>query len=166
WALASTSARSLQDFVSATPLVSDLGLRASLYPKIEPLLTGLPEKLAGGGKGKGTSGRYVRVERVGNQTLTLAEVEVFSDGRNVARGRKASQKNTAHGGDAAKAVDGNTSDSFGGGGQTHSQENTANPWWEVDLGEETPIDSIVIFNRNDGGLGQRLNNFTLKVLDS
>jgi len=166
WALASTSARSLQDFVAATPLVSDLGLRASLYPKIEPLLAGLPEKLSGGGKGKGTSGRYVRVELVGNQTLTLAEVEVFSDGRNVARGRKASQKNTAHGGDAAKAVDGNTSDSFGGGGQTHSQENTASPWWEVDLGEETPIDSIVIFNRNDGGLGQRLNNFTLKVLDS
>ncbi len=166
WALAQSSARNLQDFVSATPLVSDLGLRASLYPRIEPLLAGLPEKLAGGGKGKGTSGRYVRVELVGNQTLTLAEVEVYSDGRNVARGRKASQKNTAHGGEATRAVDGNTSDSFGGGGQTHSQESTANPWWEVDLGEETPIDSIIIFNRNDGGLGQRLNNFTLKVLDS
>ncbi len=165
WALASTSTRSLQDFVSATPLVSDLGLRASLYPRVEPLLAGLPEKLAGGGKGKGTSGRYVRVELVGIQTLTLAEVEVYSDGRNVARGKKCSQKNTAHGGDAARAVDGNTDASYGGGGQTHTQENTANPWWEVDLGEETPIDSIVVFNRDDG-LGQRLNNFTLKVLDS
>ncbi len=166
WTLAQSSARSLQDFVSATPLVSDLGLRASLYPQIEPLLAGLPEGLATGNKGKGTSGRYVRVELVGNQTLTLAEVEVFSDGRNVARGRKASQKNTSHGGEASRGVDGNTNDSYGGGGQTHSQENTPNPWWEVDLGEETPIDSIVIFNRADGGLGQRLNNFTLKVLDS
>ena len=166
WALASSSAKSLQDFVSATPLVSDPGLRASLYPKIEPLLAGLPEKLASGGKGKGTSGRYVRVELPGNGTLTLAEVEVYSDGRNAARGKKASQKNTAHGGDAAKGVDGNTSDSYGGGGQTHTQENTASPWWEVDLGEETPIDSIVIFNRNDGGLGKRLDGFTLSVLGS
>ncbi len=165
WTLAQSSARSLQDFVSATPLVSDLGLRASLYAKIEPLLAGLPEKLAGGNKGKGTSARYVRIELVGNQTLTLAEVEVYSDGRNVARGKKATQKNTAHGGEAAKGVDGNTNSSYGGGGQTHSQENTPNPWWEVDLGEETPIDSIVIFNRDDG-LSQRLNNFTLKVLDS
>lgn len=165
WALAQSSARSLQDFVSATPLVSDLGLRASLYAKIEPLLTGLPEKLAGGNRSKGTSARYVRVELVGNQTLTLAEVEVYSDGWNVARGKKATQKNTSHGGEAAKGVDGNTNASYGGGGQTHSQENTPNPWWEVDLGEETPIDSIVIFNRDDG-LSQRLNNFTLKVLDS
>ncbi|MFN0021101.1 MAG: PVC-type heme-binding CxxCH protein [Pirellulaceae bacterium] len=166
WALAQTNAKALQDFVAATPLVSDPGLRASLYPRIELLLTGLPEKLATGKKGNGTSGRYVRVELVGNQTLTLAEVEVYSDGASVARGKKATQKNTSHGGEAARGVDGNTNDSYGGGGQTHSEENTANPWWEVDLGEETPIDSIVIFNRNDGGLSQRLNNFTLKVLDS
>ena len=28
--------------------------------------------------------------------------------------------------------------SYGDGGQTHTQENTANPWWEVDLGAELP----------------------------
>ena len=39
-----------------------------------------------------------------------------------------------------------------------------NPWWEVDLGSEVPIQSIVIFNRTDGRLGSRLNGYTLKVL--
>ena len=48
---------------------------------------------------------------------------------------------------------------------THSVENTANPWWEVDLGKEYPIDKIVIWNRTDGNLGNRLNNFNLHVLD-
>ena len=33
----------------------------------------------------------------------MAEVEVFSNGENVARRGRASQKNTAHGGDAKKA---------------------------------------------------------------
>ena len=64
-----------------------------------------------------------------------------------------SQKNTAHGGEAAKAIDGNKNGSFGGGGQTHTAENTPDPWWEVDLGDETPIDHIAIYNRTDDGLG-------------
>src|SRR5262249_27747146 len=75
------------------------------------------------------------------------------------------QKNTAHGGDAARAIDGNKSGRYGDGGQTHTQEDTSNPWWEVDLGREVPIDAIVVYNRTDDGLGQRLNGFTLKVLD-
>src|SRR5207248_5766533 len=82
----------------------------------------------------------------------------------VARQGKATQKNTAHGGDAKKAIDGNRGGSYGAGGQTHTEENTANPWWEVDLGAEYPISSIVIHNRTDDGLGKRLDGFTLKVL--
>jgi putative heme-binding domain-containing protein len=112
-------------------------------------------------------GRYVRIELPGPQrTLTLAEVEVYSDGRNVARHGKASQKNTAHGGQAARAIDGNTSGSYSAGGQTHTQEGTANPWWQVDLGREFPIDRVVVWNRNDGNLGTRLDGFSLKVLDA
>ena len=41
-----------------------------------------------------------------------------------------------------------------------------NPWWEVDLGAEIPIESIVVCNRTDGDLGKRLDGFTLKVLDA
>ncbi len=136
-----------------------------MYSRIEPLLTALPKELADGPTGKVTAGRYVRIELPGrNKTLTLAEVEVFSEGRNVARQGKATQSSTSNGGDASKAIDGNKSGKFGDGGQTHSAEGENNPWWEVDLGAQVPIQSIVIYNRTDDGLGKRLNNYTVKVL--
>ena len=100
------------------------------------------------------------------KTLTLAEVEVYSDGRNIARNGKASQSTTASGGDASRAIDGNKSGDYNNGGQTHTAENSTNPWWEVDLGAEFAIESIAIYNRTDGDLGQRLNGFTLKILDA
>src|SRR5690606_28063126 len=62
--------------------------------------------------------------------------------------------------------DGNKSGSYGAGGQTHTEENTSDPWWEVDLGGEHPIEAIAIYNRTDGDLGKRLHGFTLKVLDA
>jgi putative heme-binding domain-containing protein len=150
------------------PMISDAGLRAGLYAKIEPLLIKLPANLeAKGSTGVGHVGRYVRVELPGKKrTLTLAEVEVYSNGRNIAFAGKASQSSTAHGGDAQKGIDGNKVGSFGGGGQTHTAENTANPWWEVDLGAEHPIEAIHIYNRTDGDLGLRLDGFTLKILDA
>jgi putative heme-binding domain-containing protein len=149
------------------PAIRDPGQRAGLYPRVLPLLQGLPKELGGDSKAaKGIEGRYVRVELRGRRTLTLAEVEVFSDGRNVAPLGKASQKNTAYGGVAKRAIDGNKSDSYGEGGQTHTEEDTANPWWEVDLGSEVPIESIAVSNRGDGDLYKRLDRYTLKVLDS
>jgi putative heme-binding domain-containing protein len=166
WALGMTSVASLRDLVNAMPLIRDPGQRAALYPKVEPLLTGLPKELVAPGRNSYMPGQYVRIELPGrNKTLTLAEVEVFSNGRNVARGGKATQSSTSNGGDAGKAIDGNTSGKYGDGGQTHTQENTTAPWWQVDLGAEYPINSIVIWNRTDDGLGKRLNGFTLKVLD-
>jgi putative heme-binding domain-containing protein len=166
WALGTKSVSALNDLVSAMPLIRDPGQRAGLYPKVAPLLEGLPKELATPAHGKKTVGRYVRVELPGdNRTLTLAEVEVYSAGKNVARQGKASQSSTAHGGDAARAIDGNTSGRYGDGGQTHTAESTANPWWEVDLKAEYPIDSIAIYNRTDDGLGKRLDRFALKVLD-
>jgi putative heme-binding domain-containing protein len=164
WDLATKSAPALRDLLAATPLIRDPSLRAGLYPKIAPLLEGLPKSLASASK-TGTEGRYVRIELPGRRTLTLAEVQVMSNGRNVAPQGKASQKNTSGGGEAKRAIDGNTSGEFGQGGQTHTEENTQNPWWELDLGDERPIESVIIFNRTDGPLGQRLNGFTLKVLD-
>ncbi|MCA1684921.1 MAG: HEAT repeat domain-containing protein, partial [Planctomycetia bacterium] len=165
WEVATRSVTSLQDLLNAMPMVGDPGLRASLYPRVLPLLDGLPKSLAPAGPSpRGAYGRYVRIELPRKGTLTLAEVEVFSDGRNVARQGKASQKNTGAGGDASRGIDGNTNPSYGGGGQTHTEEDTANPWWEVDLGSERPIDSVVIYNRDDG-LSKRLDGITLKVLD-
>jgi len=165
WNLASGDARRLQDFLAAMPLISDPSVRETLYDKVLPLLPGLPESLAPTGP-QGTRGRYIRVELPGRATLTLAEVEVYSGNDNIARRGRAMQKNTAHGGEASRAIDGNKSGSYGSGGQTHTEENTRNPYWELDLGSEQPIDRIVIYNRADGTLGRRLNNFALKVLDN
>jgi putative heme-binding domain-containing protein len=166
WSLATRSVGGLSDLVSAMPLIRDPGQRAALYPKVEPLLDGLPKELGIKDHGKTVMGRYVRIELPGKQrTLTLAEVEVFSDGRNVARSGKASQSSTAYGGDASRAIDGNTNGTYGNGGQTHTQEGTQDPWWEVDLGTELPIDRIVVWNRTDGNLGSRLQGFTLQVRD-
>jgi putative heme-binding domain-containing protein len=167
WALAAKSEPHLRDLMNAMPLIRDPGQKAALYPKIEPLLTGLPKELRGtAGKGKPVLGRYVRIELPGwERTLTLAEVEVFSEGRNAARRGKASQSNTAFGGDASKAIDGNTNGKYSAGGQSHTQENAYFPWWQVDLGEEFPIDTIIVWNRTDGDLGKRLDGFVLKVLD-
>lgn len=167
WKLALADVRRLQDFVTAVPLVSDPSLRAGLYTKIEPLLKDLPANLADPKhSAKGTYGRYVRIELPRRGTLTLAEVEVFSADVNIARQGKATQKNTGYGGEASRALDGNKDTSYGGNGQTHTQEETDAPWWEVDLGDEYPIDSIAVYNRTDGSLGERLANFTLRVLDT
>ncbi|HEX3725414.1 MAG TPA: discoidin domain-containing protein, partial [Pirellulales bacterium] len=164
WQLATRSTASLLDMVDAMPLVADAGLRAGLYDRIEPLLNGLPGSLATNDRTPSTMGRFVRIELPRKGTLTLAEVEVTSGGHNVARAGKASQTNTSNGGSAERAIDGNTSGQWSDGGQTHTEENTKNPWWEVDLGRELPIDSVAIYNRTDGFLGKRLQGFTLKVL--
>jgi putative heme-binding domain-containing protein len=46
WKLATHSVTSLQDLLAAMPLIRDPGLRAALYPKVEPLLQALPRDLA------------------------------------------------------------------------------------------------------------------------
>ncbi|MEM7391767.1 MAG: DUF1553 domain-containing protein, partial [Verrucomicrobiota bacterium] len=118
-----------------------------------------------------TVGRFVRIDLPGrNRILTLAEVEVMSGGKNVARTGKAGQSSTAFNGPAAKAIDGNRAGSFGAGTSTHTVEPaTGEPWWEVDLGSAVPIQSIGIWNRSDlhqgKSLGYRLDGFKLSVLD-
>lgn len=166
WELASKSAKSLRDLVNAMPMVRDPSVRAALYPKVEPLLDGLPESLRSGNTNtKGSFGRYVRVELQGRRPLTLAEVEVYSDGTNVARRGKATQSKTSHGGNAQRAIDGNTNPIYSAGGQTHTPEDGQDPWWEVDLGAEYPVERVSIFNRTEG-FENRLDGFTLKVLDA
>lgn len=47
WKTGQRSTRALRDLVYAMPFVRDPGLRAALYPKVEPLVQGLPAALAG-----------------------------------------------------------------------------------------------------------------------
>ncbi len=94
------------------------------------------------------AGRFVRVEIPKEKaTLSLAEVEIFSKGVNVAPRGKAQQSKDAHGGVASRAIDGNTNTAWGGGSITHTPENQPDPWWEVDLRAEVPIERLVIWNR-------------------
>jgi hypothetical protein len=116
---------------------------------------------------KTTAGRFVRIERSGaNQFIHLAEIEIYSNGKNVARTGKASQSSTAYGGDAPRGIDGNTNgDYYGGNSVTHTAEQE-NPWWEVDLGSVQPIERVVVWNRTDGGVGARMTNLKVSILDA
>ena len=111
--------------------------------------------------------RFVRIELPGKgRTLTLAEVEVMSDGKNIGRSGKASQSTTSNNAGAERAIDGNKSPSFSSAGQTHTVEGKKDAWWEVDLGKMAKIDAISVWNRNEGDLGKRLDGFTLSLLDA
>jgi len=111
--------------------------------------------------------RFVRVELTGpgdGKFLSLAEVQVLSGGDNVARKGQASQSSTDYDGPAALAIDGNTDGNFQAKSTTHTAAETA-PWWEVRLAEPRPIDQLIVWNRTDGGVGSRLANFRVSLLD-
>ena len=83
----------------------------------------------------GKPARFVRIELPGDKRcLQIAEVEIMSGGKNIAKGGKAS-RNQRRGMVATliKALDGDKNPVWGKG-MTHTQENQPNPWWEVDLG--------------------------------
>jgi hypothetical protein len=93
-------------------------------------------------------GRFVRVEHH-NQYLCIAEVEVFSGGANLALKKKATQSSVSPwGGPPELAVDGNPSGDWNDGSVTHTG-NSADEWWEVDLGATVPIERIVYHNRTN-----------------
>lgn len=166
WSKAQQSAAALRDYLGAISLVPDATLRASADEGIRGLFKTLPAAIDKEVTGaKGTRGRYLRIELPRQGTLTLAEVEIMSGGKNIAPSGKATQKNTGYGGDASRALDGNKDANYGANGQTHSEENTDSPWWEVDLGSEVPIESVVIYNRSEDYY-KRLDGFTISVLDS
>ncbi len=96
------------------------------------------------------TGRYVRLVRPGRaQVLSVTEVEVMSRGENVARKGTATQSSIvaggATGGHAPRAIDGGVDMAASAGKDpltgTHAFTSPEqDPWWEVDLGSEQPID--------------------------
>ncbi|MAT81260.1 MAG: hypothetical protein CMJ29_06390 [Phycisphaerae bacterium] len=111
-------------------------------------------------------GRYVRLSLPRPGTITLAEVEVESRDRNVALGKTAVQSSTGWDGHASLALDGRTSGVFSDGTSTHTREDDPDPYWEVDLGETVPIDAITIWGRSERPYDQRLNGFSIEILDA
>lgn len=167
WQLAGQSVDHVVDFCEAIPLIPDPMLQRAAWPKVAPLLEEIPAALQTPDVDRNTvEGRFVRIQLPGKQrTLTLAEVEVISNGINIARKGSATQSSTNHGGTADRAIDGDTNPVYSSGAQTHTRENTRDPWWEVDLGNRMPIEAIRVYNRQEGSLGDRLEGFTLQVLD-
>ena len=95
------------------------------------------------------NGQYVLVQLPGvDRSLAIAELEVFSDDRNISPSGIASQSSTYTNSIADRAIDGDTSGDY----FLHSVSSTnaeRNPWWQLDLGRERSISKIILFNRMD-----------------
>lgn len=107
--------------------------------------------------------RYVRIELEGNNALSLAEVQVLR-AENIAWKKQATQSSTAYGGNANRALDGNTNSSYSQNSITHTNfEKQA--WWQVDLGRSEQVGLVRLFNHGDGELAKRLSNFDVILYD-
>jgi putative heme-binding domain-containing protein len=152
-------------YLNSVALVQNAARRSAQYGSIRSLLFDLPEHLqTKGGDVTSRGARYVRIELARQSILTLAEVQVFSQGVNIAPHGQATQSGITAGGAAQRAIDGRTDGNWEAGSCTATSDQL-NPWWEVDLGQETPIEQISIFNRIDC-CAQRLDGFTLTLLDA
>jgi hypothetical protein len=81
---------------------------------------------------------------------------------NLARGKQARQSSTGYGGDAGRAVDGNTSGEYFSANSVSHTNNQPQEWWEVDLGAIYNIGLIKIWNRTDC-CSEKLSNFYVMV---
>ncbi len=109
--------------------------------------------------------RFVRIELLGkDKILQLAEVQVFSGNVNIALQGTATQKSTYAEASAARANDGKTAPEYAGNSVAHTALGTEDPWWEVDLKMEHPIDRIVVWNRAEAS--ERLEGFRIVGLDA
>ncbi len=169
WKQAAKNPEKVIDVLSAVPLVFDQDLRETMLDRVNGFLGAeLPADVVGNvASQSGAKGRFVRIELPRPGALSLAEVQVFSGGKNIAVGGKAIQSSTANGAEASRAIDGKTDGAFNNGSVTHTNEKDKKPYWELNLGSEQAIDSIAVWNRTDGDgkYASRLEGFRLIVLD-
>jgi hypothetical protein len=142
---------------------STLGTPANDYSE-NSRVTRVRAALVPPGVQSGAKARFVRIELPGKgKLLQLAEVQVFSGGENVALRGEARQSSTYAEAVAKRAIDGNTAGEYEIGSVAHTGDGDENPWWEVDLKAEVPIERIVIWNRTE--LPERMQGFRLVALD-
>ncbi|MBL8816027.1 MAG: DUF1553 domain-containing protein [Planctomyces sp.] len=109
--------------------------------------------------------KFVRIEMPGAQKiLSLAEVQIFSGGSNLATAGKATQSTTDFAGPPEYAIDGNTDGAYEKRSVTHTAISD-NPWWELELSNSLPVERITLWNRTDNGTSERLNNFSVTLLN-
>lgn len=113
----------------------------------------------------GTHGRFIRIELPGkDRILSLAEVEVYSEGINVAKSGTATQSSEILGGAPSRAIDGKTSGEWQENSVTHTATSES-PWWLLDLGQTRSVDALAVWNRTDNGLMDRLSGAKIQLLD-
>lgn len=111
-------------------------------------------------------GKFVRIELSGKRRiLSLAEVEILSEGQNVALSGTASQSSTAHDAPPRKAIDGNSDGDYNRAHSVTHTETQSDPWWEIDLGATRSIEKVVVHNRTDNNLQNRLDGAVVRLLD-
>jgi hypothetical protein len=113
----------------------------------------------------------------GEGDFTLTAQHTSSDGKltaragtglwrvNLARGKPASQSTTIHNAEASRAVDGNTSGSWGDNSVTHTAEPSTEAWWQVDLGRPEALSQLALYNRTDC-CSDRLSNYWILTSQS
>ena len=114
---------------------------------------------------KKISGRYVKLMTNEERTyLSLAEVQVFSDGKNVALQGKATQSVPDKKMGAAMAIDNRltadgyrTEDGKYARSMVRTRGKKGPAWWQVDLGKTCDIDRIVVHSPTN--YSQRMNPF-------
>ena len=91
--------------------------------------------------------RFIRVELPGKgRVLSFAEVEVLSGGRNVAPSGVPTQSSVAGEAGPARAID-ERKDGAPAAGSLVQTETGDDPWWELDLGAEFPVERVVLWAR-------------------
>lgn len=96
-------------------------------------------------------------------TLSMAEVEVFSNGLNIAPEGTASQCLTAYEAEAKRAIDGNNTPIWEQNSMTHTPEDIPYPMWELDFGKTVSVDTITVWNRDI--LHERFDDARVSLLD-
>lgn len=168
WNQSLNSLSRFRTVLDTIPMIADDQVRERLYQRVASTIIQLPTPLANQiTDNQGVSARFVRIQILGKQrVLTLAEVQVMSAGKNVALSKVAKQSTTDFGGVASRAVDGNTDGAYANGSQTHTSMQN-NPFWEVDLGREYPVDDVILWNRteNNGEFVRRMDGVAVTVMN-
>ena len=91
--------------------------------------------------------RFVRLAKSGEKLqLAVTEVQVFSQGRNIAPLGTAKASSAGYLADAAKAIDGNTDGNLNSAHSTSQTLPQKNPWWQLDLGSEQSVDELALWS--------------------
>jgi hypothetical protein len=111
--------------------------------------------------------QFIRVDLPGaGKMIHLAELQAFVEGENAALKGKVTASSEDFGGKNEFVNDGNTDGNFNSRSVSHTKIEQ-DPWIEIDLGEEKPIDRVVLWNRTDGApaIQQRLKGYRVSLLN-